>query len=47
MANEPKPTPLGTLWGILVAAIVAYGSIQLDAHLGFQQDVPKVVQPVV
>lgn len=44
MANLPQPTPSGALLGVLVAAIVAYGSIQLDAHLGYEPEKPRVVQ---
>lgn len=47
MANKPPPPGSGTLWGILAAALVAYGSIKLDAHLELEPNDPEAKHPIV
>lgn len=47
MADKPPPPVSGSLLGFLMAAIVAYGSIKLDAHLELEPNGPEAKQPVV
>lgn len=37
----PDKPPSRELIGMLVAALIAYGSIKIDAHLGIDQDEPR------
>lgn len=47
MANQPPPPGSGTLWGILAAVLVAYGSIKLDAQIELEPKIPEAKQPLV
>lgn len=47
MADKPPPHASGALWGILAAAVVAYGSIKLDAHLELEPNEPEAKQSLV